>query len=219
MAHWPALTRWRDDEYLAAAGGESLVTVALTPNGRADAVTPLPAAPAPPPRSSPAGSVDPAQESCAQPSGSGGGAAGTGELPLRGECFTLPHQERMTLRDFLHLLQASRAAASNGSNTGGGGASTSSSSDSTTCAGNTGGGNSMIPGPGVENGQQQQRQPQQQSHHHQHHDSHHQHQGPQPCIVPYLQFQNSSLTTELPQLLADSDPDLPWATEALGEGR
>jgi hypothetical protein len=34
--------------------------------------------------------------------------------------------------------------------------------------------------------------------------------------VPYLQFQNSSLTAELPQLLADIDPQLSWATEAFG---
>ncbi|GAB4816662.1 hypothetical protein N2152v2_003708 [Parachlorella kessleri] len=35
-------------------------------------------------------------------------------------------------------------------------------------------------------------------------------------LVPYLQFQNSSLLKELPQLLGDVDEHIPWATEALG---
>jgi hypothetical protein len=39
---------------------------------------------------------------------------------------------------------------------------------------------------------------------------------PDCSIVPYLQFQNSSLTKELPQLLPDVDAHLPWATEAFG---
>lgn len=42
-------------------------------------------------------------------------------------------------------------------------------------------------------------------------------QAGKPGAVPYLQFQNSSLTEELPQLVADVEPDLPWATHAFGE--
>jgi len=34
--------------------------------------------------------------------------------------------------------------------------------------------------------------------------------------VPYMQFQNSSLTTELPQLVSDVSLELPFATEAFG---
>jgi jumonji domain-containing protein 7 len=38
----------------------------------------------------------------------------------------------------------------------------------------------------------------------------------QSAPVPYLQFQNSSLTAELPQLVSDVAPDVPFATEAFG---
>ena len=38
-----------------------------------------------------------------------------------------------------------------------------------------------------------------------------------PAVVPYLQYQNSSLTAEVPQLLGDADPRLSWADEAFGE--
>jgi peptidyl-lysine (3S)-dioxygenase / protease len=38
----------------------------------------------------------------------------------------------------------------------------------------------------------------------------------QSAPVPYMQFQNSSLTNELPQLIPDVAPDLPFASEAFG---
>jgi len=40
IGHWRALTQWTDERLLALIGG-SAVSVAITPNGRADAVTPL----------------------------------------------------------------------------------------------------------------------------------------------------------------------------------
>lgn len=40
ISHWPALRKW-SDAYLCSALGESLVTVAMTPNGLADALTPV----------------------------------------------------------------------------------------------------------------------------------------------------------------------------------
>jgi jumonji domain-containing protein 7 len=43
-ADWPAVRRWRSSDYLVnRVGSSSIVTVALTPNGLADAVTRLPA--------------------------------------------------------------------------------------------------------------------------------------------------------------------------------
>jgi hypothetical protein len=38
-----------------------------------------------------------------------------------------------------------------------------------------------------------------------------------PGVVPYLQYQNSSLTAKLPRLLGDVDLILSWADEAFGE--
>lgn len=127
-SHWPALTRWTRD-YLIEAARDALVTVALTPNGRADCPTPLPdgqtaaitTAPAPA-----AGGVPHSQD----------------------QCFALPCQRRTTLATFYQLLDASRADPN--------------------------------------------------------------------AAVPYLQYQNSSLTAELPQLLFDIDFELPWASEAFG---
>ena len=110
ISHWPALTSW-SEEQLKQVEGSTLVTVALTPNGRADCPTPLP---------------------------------GNGDT----ECFALPHQQRMPLAEFLDLLRASRED--------------------------------------------------------------------QTPLVPYYQYQNSCLTAELPQLMADVGPDLPFATDAFG---
>ena len=139
ISHWPALQRWTED-YLRAAAGDALVTVALTPNGRADALTPL----------SPPGGASDAQ--CC--------------------CFALPYQQRMTLADFLALLHSSRQQLQ----------------DSLQAATGAGSGAAPRGGGGGGGGG-----------------------------VPYLQFQNSSLTAELPQLLGDVDPELGWASEAFGE--
>lgn len=109
VAGWPALQKWRDDEYLAGALGDAQVTVALTPGGRADALEPAPPG------------VDAA---CV---------------------FALPAERRMALAAFFQLLAAR--------------------------------------------------------------------DGP----VAYLQYQNSSLTAEAPQLLADVAPELAWASQAFGE--
>ena len=38
-SHWPTPPPWSVDNFVAAAGGETVVTVAATPDGRADAVT------------------------------------------------------------------------------------------------------------------------------------------------------------------------------------
>jgi jumonji domain-containing protein 7 len=38
IKHWPALEKWKSDEYLIEKLGDSKVKVAVTPNGRADAV-------------------------------------------------------------------------------------------------------------------------------------------------------------------------------------
>ena len=106
--HWPALQLWNSAS-LAAAAGDTLATVAITPDGRADAPALLP--------------------------------DGT---PV----FALPLQQRMTLAEFFRLLRWSSRGGRN---------------------------------------------------------------------VPYLQYQNSSLTAELPELLGDVDRELPWASEAFGE--
>jgi len=42
LDQWPAMSKWRDREYLSTQMGERLVTIALTPNGWADAVTRVP---------------------------------------------------------------------------------------------------------------------------------------------------------------------------------
>ncbi|KAL6206002.1 hypothetical protein ACLB2K_023253 [Fragaria x ananassa] len=40
--HWPALTRWTSDSYLTSALSSSLVSLHLTPHGRADSLVPSP---------------------------------------------------------------------------------------------------------------------------------------------------------------------------------
>ena len=115
-SHWPALSRW-DRNYLIQVAGDALVTVALTPNGRADCPTTFP---------------DDAQQ----------------PTPAQEQRFALPCQRRTTLPTFYKLLDASK----NDPN----------------------------------------------------------------AAVPYLQYQNSSLTVELPQLLTDIDSEFSWASEAFG---
>jgi len=94
VSHWPAYTNW-NDEYLCSLAGDTEVTVALTPNGRADAVTPLPgsggaglssnssAATSPSSGSPTAVDADMAAAAAAEAAG------GTG---MPAECFALPHQ-------------------------------------------------------------------------------------------------------------------------------
>lgn len=119
IKHWPALTRW-NREYLIEKAGNDPVTVALTPNGRADCPTPfLPSPPA--------------------------AASANEEDQL---CFAFPYERKTSLATFFNLLEASV--------------------------------------------------------------------NDKYAPVPYMQFQNSSLTTELPQLVSDVSPELPFATEAFG---
>ncbi|KAL4423232.1 hypothetical protein ABPG77_000024 [Micractinium sp. CCAP 211/92] len=177
VSHWPAYANW-NDEYLCQVAGDTEVTVALTPNGRADAVTPLPSScgaglgSASSEATSPGSGSPTAAAAEAAVSGLAGSCSenGGGRAAARGngagtagheECFALPHQVKMPLRDFLALLRSSRQNPS-GSN------------DST--AELAGGGR----------------------------------------VVPYLQYQNSSLTAEVPQLLGDIDLLLSWATQAFG---
>lgn len=107
---WPALSCW-SEAYLREVAGAQHITVALTPNGRADCPT---------------------------------------ALPDGRPCFALPHQQKMPLAQFLDLLRASN-------------------------------------------------------------------NGELGSMVPYYQYQNSSLTEELPGLMDDIDRDLPFATEAFGK--
>jgi len=118
ITHWPALTRW-NKEYLIQKAGNDPVTVALTPNGRADCPTPF--------------------------SSSSATATDNEEQQL---CFAFPYERKTSLATFFNLLEASI------------------------------------------------------------NDKH--------APVPYMQFQNSSLTTELPQLVSDVSPELSFATEAFG---
>lgn len=129
IGHWPALTRW-SDEHLSSTLGPSPLTVALTPNGLADAVV-----------------------ACQESTHGGVGDPATAPLHDAGRCFALPHQTRMSMREFLTLLRDTRCAAFSG-----------------------------------------------------------------PHVVPYLQYQNSSLTTEAAPLRGDVDDELAWASAAFGEG-
>lgn len=105
VSHWPAFSNWTD-EYLCQLAGDTEVTVALTPNGRADAVTPLP------PNGSSAGGGagggGAASGPAAQGNGSPGGNEGGAARPPR--VFALPHQVKMPLKEFLTLLRSSKHA-------------------------------------------------------------------------------------------------------------
>ena len=85
-ADWPAVQRWRCDEYLAEACGEAAVTVDWTPDGRADSVM----------RARDADSEGKPREEGAERRG--------GELPL----FVQPLQRRSTMASFLEQLRATR---------------------------------------------------------------------------------------------------------------
>lgn len=115
MSEWPALTLW-NEEYLIRALGPTPLTMATTPNGRADALVPGPDGSAPDP--------------------------GTGN-PV----FALPMESKVDVATFYQCLRRRDGASP----------------------------------------------------------------------VPYLQYQNSSLSVEAPQLLADVAPELGWASEAFGE--
>ena len=217
--HWPAHERW-SDEYLLQQVGDVEVTVALTPNGRADAVTPLPGMGG----GASGGSGDSAEQQQQQ-------AQQQGEGEVARECFALPAQRRMPFRDFLSLFystkgMAAKAAACSRSSRGidGGGSGVAGTEAAgqgpevlaggpaaaaeaaevagSICSGSAEGASSPL----------QQRQEQQQ---------HQQQQGQQgqqqgAAVVPYLQFQNSSLLEELPRLLGDVDEHFGFATEAFG---
>jgi jumonji domain-containing protein 7 len=112
-AHWPALSLWSNPTHLLSLAGSQPVTVAFTPNGRADAIVSHP--------------NDPTKQ-----------------------YFALPYQQQMPLSSFLTLITNPTSSPTHSSS----------------------------------------------------------------LVVPYLQQQNSSLTQELPQLLPDVSPHLPWANEA-----
>lgn len=165
VSHWPAYANWSDD-YLCQLAGDTEVTVALTPNGRADAVTPLP----------PNGSSGGGAANGAAPGGTANAPAANGEGAAQrpAHVFALPHQVKMPLKDFLALLRSSKQAKLAAS------------------------------GDSVTELAAAQRQAAAAS-------------AAKPGVVPYLQFQNSSLTAEVPQLLGDVDLLLSWATQAFGE--
>ncbi|KAL4434322.1 hypothetical protein ABPG75_000763 [Micractinium tetrahymenae] len=184
VSHWPAYANW-NDEYLCQLAGDTEVTVALTPNGRADAVTPLPGSggaglsgassqATSPGSGSPAAAgaetaaaapaADGAENGSHGSNGSSSGASREGPRSEERECFALPHQVKMPLRDFLALLRSSRQKPAGGSDSAAG----------------------LAGGKGCSG------------------------------VVPYLQYQNSSLTAEVPQLLGDVDLLLSWATQAFG---
>lgn len=101
MSHWPAFTNWTDD-YLCQLAGDTEVTVALTPNGRADAVTPLP------PNGSCNGSGSGAAGGTAAGGQDGGGSGSRDAAQRQQRVFALPHQVKMPLKDFLLLLRSSK---------------------------------------------------------------------------------------------------------------
>lgn len=115
MSEWPALALW-NEEYLIRALGPTPLTMATTPNGRADALVPGPDGSA----------LDP----------------DTGN-PV----FALPMESKVDVATFYQCLRRRDGASP----------------------------------------------------------------------VPYLQYQNSSLSVEAPQLLVDVAPELGWASEAFGE--
>ena len=243
VSHWPAYTNWTDD-YLCQLAGDTEVTVALTPNGRADAVTPLPGSGgaglsgAGSATTSPDGGSSPTAAAAAAPVAAANGDAGGSAGDESGKCFALPHQVKLPLKDFLTLLRTSResppGAATGEANGRPGG-----------CgvvpylqvhAGGGGGGGGLkqrllvrgdvsVPGAAMRHLQSSTGMC-----------CH----GLLPCLpspgpssippsgsspppassscLPTLQYQNSSLTAEVPQLLGDVDLLLSWATQAFGEG-
>ena len=114
---WPAVSLWSNPEYLMQKAGNARVTVAVTPDGRADC-----------PR-----------------------WCNSMHMGTAVPCFALPYEYETTLSTFLHLLKCANED-KNQSNT----------------------------------------------------------------LVPYMQYQNSSLTVQLPVLIGDVPLDIPWATEAFG---
>ncbi|KAI7840470.1 hypothetical protein COHA_005772 [Chlorella ohadii] len=176
VSHWPAFANWTDD-YLCQLAGDTEVTVALTPNGRADAVTPLP------PNSGSCNGTGGSSSGAAAEGRSGGGGGSreggedehsTAQQPQR--VFALPHQVKMPLKDFLLLLRSSKQ-----SKLGASGDSAAELAAAQRQAAAAAAAAAAHPG-----------------------------------VVPYLQYQNSSLTAEVPQLLGDVDLLLSWATQAFG---
>lgn len=116
VSHWPACANW-SDEYLCQLAGDTEVTVALTPNGRADAITPLPGSACAlsghssqttsPGSGSPsaAGAEDAAAGQAVNGSRGAASWQGAGEAAAA-ECFALPHQVKMPLVSSASLLRA-----------------------------------------------------------------------------------------------------------------
>ncbi|KAI3438998.1 hypothetical protein D9Q98_001410 [Chlorella vulgaris] len=186
ISHWPALVdeKWTD-AYLCSVAGDAEVTVALTPNGRADALAQLICSSSSSGRcsgynsggDSTGSSSSFARTACfSNEMATGDGACSSAACSTTGQCFALPHQVKMPLRNFLAFLHASKLQQA---------------AEGHAAAGRGGAGSGRLDADAVAAAR---------------------------CSppVPYLQFQNSSLTSELPQLLADIDPQLSWATEAFG---
>jgi jumonji domain-containing protein 7 len=112
---WQAVSSWSDPDYLVQKAGNSPVTVALTPDGRADCP--------------------------------GWCRCNNVAVP----CFALPYEYETTLSTFFYLLKRANE-----------------------------GDNSKV------------------------------------NLIPYMQYQNSSLTLQLPALLGDVPSEIPWANEAFG---
>lgn len=135
---WPALTLWRED-YLVHAAGQLPVTVAITPGGRADAITDVQAGMQPHLPFIPPENLHPlaaAATASANPTGQklsdrnkghngSASASGSGSVPssscqpeaARGSgsnlaskqhWFLTPHEQRMSLAQFFALVRETR---------------------------------------------------------------------------------------------------------------
>ena len=135
VAHWPALQKWQSKDYLIEKSQGRLVTVSLTPNGRADCPTPL---------------ILSETLERNPPTTATTTAAAVRPIDLSRYAYALPCQRETSLSSFFEVLEASE------------------------------GDPLHFP------------------------------------AVAYLQYQNSSLTAQLPELLADIDPHLQFASEAFG---
>lgn len=121
---WPALALWRS-EYLAQVAGGLQVSVAITPGGRADAITHVPAEQLPrgasPATSDCGGSRRGASGAVAAGSDNGGdgdsacdgeGGDWYGGAQQSQQWFLTPHTQRMSLAQFFALARHSRAQGS-----------------------------------------------------------------------------------------------------------
>lgn len=190
VAHWPALKLWTQDYLKAKVGEERLVTVALTPDGRADAVTALDNCNLENCSSTGSGNVDDARSTAS--SSNRCAIASSPEQPERHnkqtkakerpkDCFALPYEQKMPLSQFFDAVRSCLQSAPLPDNAS------------------------------ISNTQQECSATCRNSHKTQSSGS-----GSGQPLVPYMQFQNNSLQAELPILLQDVKPDFVIATQALG---